>query len=140
MISSNYKWKWRKLCVTKKPYNKTFQRIMLCGRLAKDPEIKFIGNGKAVCNFGLIVNDDNGGSDYIPCVAWEGKAKSIADNIKKGDLILCEGKIKSSSFEDNENKKQFMIQFQLTPQGELLFLEYNRPEKPEEQNDGPVAD
>lgn len=113
--------------MTKKKYDKTFQRLLICGRLAKDPEITFIGSGKAVCNFGLIVNDENG-SDYIPCVAWGEKAKRISDNVTKGALIQCEGKIKSSSYKDAENRNQFKVQFELLPYGLLLFLDSKKPD------------
>lgn len=120
--------------MSKKNYNKTFQRIIISGRLAKDPDIKFTGKGKAVSNFALIVNEENGSSNFIPCVAWETKAQNIADNIKKGDLILCEGIIKSSKFNDAEGRPQFSLQFELSATGQLLFLEYNRSKK-EEKND-----
>lgn len=120
--------------MTKKIFNKTFQKIMISGRLAKDPEIKFTPKGKAISNFALIVNEENGSSNYIPCVAWETKAQNIADNIKKGDLILCEGIMKSSKFNDQEGRAQFSLQFELSAKGQLLFLEFNRTKK-EEKND-----
>lgn len=99
---------------------------MICGRFSKDPEIKFLPSGKAVCNFSLIVNDDNGGSDLIPCVAWEKKARNIADNMRKGSLMLCEVKIKSTTFHDTENNKQFQLQCELLPFGKLLFLDQKK--------------
>lgn len=114
--------------MSEKRFNKTFQRVQICGRLAKDPIIKEFQSGKSVCNFGLIVNDDNGGTDYIPCVAWEHKAKLISENLTQGALILCEGKIKSSSYKDSEHRKQFQIQFELSRTGLLLFLDNKRPD------------
>ncbi len=106
-----------------KPTNKTFQRLMICGRLANDPVFRVLDSGKTVCNFGLIVNLEYGDSDYIPCVAWEQKAKLIKENTEKGSLVLCEGKIKSSNFEDSEKRKQFKLQFEISPKGETVFFE-----------------
>jgi single-stranded DNA-binding protein len=117
---------------SKKKFNKTFQRNLLCGRLASEPELKFLPGGKAVSNFALIIEDEVGNTDYIPCVAWEGKAKLIVDNLKTGSLMQCEGKIKSSSYKDSEDRKQFKLQFELSKNGLMLFLD-KRPEKPSEE-------
>lgn len=114
--------------MSEQKFNKTFQQIMICGRLAKDPVISYTPKGKAVANFGLVVNDDNGSSDYIPCVAWESKAKNIADNLTKGALILCEGKMKSSKYKDSENREQFKLQFELSGTGKLIFLDSKKPD------------
>ncbi|CAI6330673.1 single-stranded DNA-binding protein [Bacillus subtilis] len=108
----------------KSGFNPTFQRIILCGRLAKDPVIKFLPSGKAVCNFGLVINRENGSkeSDYVPCVAWENKAKIIADNCKRGSLILVEGRLKSSVYKDSEEKDRFELQFEVAANGQLTFM------------------
>lgn len=108
-------------------FNKTFQRIVLCGYLAKDPDLKFLPDGKAVCNFGLVVNRGNGkGADYIPSVAWEGKAKAIADNCVKGSLIMVEGNIRSSKFKDSEDRDQFQLQFEVAGGNGLLIFMNNK--------------
>lgn len=109
---------------SKKSFNKTFQRNLLCGRLASEPELKYLPKGgKAVCNFALIIEDEVGKTNYIPCVAWEGKAKLIADHMKKGSLMQCEGIIKSSKYTDSENRSQFKLQFELSKNGIMLFLD-----------------
>lgn len=114
--------------------NKTFQRIMVCARFANDPKFKDLGNGKFVCNFGLLVNNEYGDADYIPSVAWGTKAKLINEYAVTGTLILCEGKIKSSTFKDSEKREQFSIQFELLNKGELTFLE--KTKKREEVGNG----
>ncbi|NUH84748.1 single-stranded DNA-binding protein [Bacillus firmus] len=117
-------------------FNKSFQRILLCGYLAKDPELKFLPDGKAVCNFGLVINRENGnGSDYIPSVAWENKAKIIGDNCSKGSLILVEGIFKSSKFKDSEDREQFQLQFEVAGARGLLRLLSSKKD-----SDGTVGD
>lgn len=106
-----------------KGFNMSFQRVLICGYLAKDPNLKFLPDGKPVCNFGLVVKRESGnGSDYIPVVAWENKAKIIADNCSKGSLIMVEGTIKSSKFNDSEDREQFSLQFELSKGGLLRLL------------------
>ncbi|MEK5105063.1 single-stranded DNA-binding protein [Cytobacillus sp. FSL M8-0252] len=115
---------------TQSNFNRSFQRLLLCGYLAKDPEIKFLPDGKAVCNFGLVVNRENGsGSDYIPCVAWENKAKIISDHCKKGSLIMFEGNLKSSTFHDSEEREHFKLHFEVAGGKGLLRLLGNKKEQ-----------
>ncbi|MGG1021181.1 single-stranded DNA-binding protein [Bacillus paralicheniformis] len=104
-------------------YNPTFQKVMFCGRFAKNPELQFLSNGTAVCNFGLVINRGyENKSDYIPCVAWENKAKIIADYCKQGTLILVEGKFKSSTFKDSEERDHFELVFEVDKKGVLNFM------------------
>ena len=114
--------------MSKKSSNKTFQRNVISGRLASDPRFKFTSKGKAICNFGLVVNDDlTNDSDYIPCVAWDEEAKLINDNAKKGSLILIEGKIKSSKYMvDNLPQYDFKFEISSAMGSKLLFLD-NKP-------------
>ena len=90
----------------------TFQRILIKGRLARDPQFQFITNGQPVCNFAVIVNKEGKGS-YIPCVAWGDKAKQIANNAVQGDLLLFDAEIVSASFESEEKGKQFYVKLQV---------------------------
>lgn len=103
-------------------FNKTFQRILLCGRLAADPTIKILPSGKMVTNFGLVIEDEHGKTDYIPCVAWGERAKRISDNLSKGALMQVEGKLKSSSYKNSEDQKQFSIQFEVSSDTKSLLL------------------
>lgn len=117
----------------KKNFNKTFQRNLLCGRLAGEPELKYLPEGgKAVCNFALIIENSFGKTNFIPCVAWGNKAKSIADNLKTGSLVQLEGDIISSTYKDSEDRKQFKLQFEVASNGILLFLD-KKPELPSEE-------
>ncbi len=80
---------------------------ILIGRLTRDPKLTQTATGDDVLHFTLAVNrprpkkvDDNvnkakQNADFIPCVAWQGKAKDIADNCKKGSKICVKGAIRS---------------------------------------------
>ncbi|MFS0783366.1 single-stranded DNA-binding protein [Bacillus sp. 1P06AnD] len=118
-----------------KSFNKTFQRILLCGRLAKDPDIRFLADSKAVCNFALIV-EDRSGADYIPCVAWGKRAQLINDYCKKGTLLQVEGKLKSSKYLDSEQRQQFQLQFEVSSDMTSILLFMDNKKLPENEGAG----
>ncbi|MEK5081036.1 single-stranded DNA-binding protein [Solibacillus sp. FSL W7-1436] len=92
--------------------NKTFQRLMIRGRIATTVDFKYLANSTAVANFGVVVNRGSK-SDFIPVVAWGDKAKKIADEGNKGDLISFEGELRSDSYESPEHGKRFELKVQV---------------------------
>lgn len=81
------------------------------GRLTKDPELKTTANGNKYINFSIAVDrgykDSKGDKivDFIPCIAWDPMASTIAEYFKKGNLIGIVGRMESRSYEDNGNKR-----------------------------------
>lgn len=79
--------------------------VSLVGRLTKDPEVKVIGAGTAVCNFTLAVNrnykDESGETqaDFIQCQAWKKTAEFIGSYVKKGNLVSITGAINTRTYE-----------------------------------------
>lgn len=87
--------------------------VVLCGRLTKDPELKYIpGSGTATCNFTIAI--DRGftkkygtkETDFIPIQTWGKTAEACANNINKGKMVAIEGSIKVDSYKDNEGKNK----------------------------------
>ena len=82
-------------------------RVILVGRLTRDPELKYTTGGIANLRFSLAVNrnfkDDKGNqqADFINCMAWRGQAENMAKFLKKGALIGLEGRIETGSYDDN---------------------------------------
>jgi single-strand DNA-binding protein len=83
---------------------------LLKGNLARDPELRVVNpNGKqtSVVNFTIAVNRDyvkaNGERDkitsFINCEAWDSGAETIAESLKKGDLVMVEGSLRNDSWE-----------------------------------------
>lgn len=99
-------------------FEKTFQRILVKGRIATDINIKYLDSGTAVSNFSIIINDGNN-KDFIPCVAWGNKAKIIMDYAEKGDLIEFEGRIRSNSYDSDEKGKVLSLKLQVCNDGDL---------------------
>ena len=86
-------------------------KVILVGRLAQDPEVRYTANGKAVANFNLAVQrrvaqGAHPEADFIPIVAWEKLAEVIGNNLTKGRRILVEGKLQIRSYEAQDGSKR----------------------------------
>lgn len=85
--------------------NKTF----LMGRLVGDPsELRKAGD-QEVCNFRIAVDDrfskgkDDKKTLFIGVTAWRGNAKFVSDYLKKGDLVIVEGRLQQRTYEKDGN-------------------------------------
>lgn len=85
-------------------------KVILVGRLAQDPEVRYTQTGKAVASFSIAVNRFTGQgqseADFIPIVAWEKLAEICGNNLTKGQRILVEGRLSIRSYETNEGQKR----------------------------------
>lgn len=89
-------------------------KVILIGRLTKNPEVRYTTNQKVVCSFTLAVDrpfvNQQGvrEADYIPVVLW-GKTAEIAGNsCAKGHHLCVEGRIQVRTYED-KNKKTVWV-------------------------------
>lgn len=88
-------------------------KVVLVGRLTKDPELRYTPNGVASCRFTVAVNrtfqnqQGEREADYISCQAWRKQAENLANYIKKGGLIGLEGKIQTGSYEGQDGKRVY---------------------------------
>ena len=97
-------------------------KVILHGRLARDPELKYTTSGKAVAGFTIAVNrrhssnNNNQGppADFIPCVAWEKLAEIVANNLTKGSEILVEGRMQVRSYDAQNGSKRYVTEVILT--------------------------
>lgn len=91
-------------------------KVVLVGRLTKDPEIKLTTNQTQYCNFTLAVDrrfkDANGNrqTDFINCVAWKATAVFIQKYFKKGNRIGIAGSIQTRNYEDQNGQKQYITE------------------------------
>ena len=79
-------------------------RIVLVGRLTADPEMRYIVDGTAITKFRLAVDrdrktDDTHQVDFIPIIAWRKLAEICGQYLKKGRLVLVEGRIQIRSYD-----------------------------------------
>jgi len=81
--------------------------VVLTGRLTRDPELKYGQSGTAYCKFTIAVNrmrrDDP--TDFINCAAFGKTAELIGEYIRKGSQLGVQGRIQTSSYEMNGEKR-----------------------------------
>ncbi len=93
-------------------------RVLLAGRLTRDPELRYTPNGSAVCNFSLAVNrrhkDQSGrwqdDTTFINVVAWQAIAENVNKFLHKGSPVLVEGRLESRSWETETGQKRSVIE------------------------------
>ena len=91
-------------------------KIMLIGRLVKDPELRYTQSGHAVANFTLAVNrrfaNQSGEreADFINCQAWQKTAEFVANYFKKGQQMALEGRLQVRSYDDNNGQKRWVTE------------------------------
>lgn len=87
-------------------------RVILIGRLTKDPELRYTPSGVATASFTLAcdrqyTSGDKKETDFIPIVTWRQLAETVANHLKKGRLCAIEGRIEVSNYENNEGKRVY---------------------------------
>lgn len=123
-------------------------RVILVGRLTKEPEIRMTPSGAKVCQYTLAVNrnrkaDGQPEADFISCVSWNKTAELMNQYLSKGALIGIEGRIQTRSYDDNTGRKVYVtevitdsVQFleskgntaqnQNKPQNQASYSSYNQ--------------
>ncbi|GEK31239.1 single-stranded DNA-binding protein 1 [Kurthia zopfii] len=88
-------------------------RVVLVGRLTKDPELRYTPSGVAVARFTLAVNrtfsnqQGEKQADFINIVVWRKQAENTANFLRKGSLAGVEGRIQTGSYDGQDGKKVY---------------------------------
>jgi single-strand DNA-binding protein len=91
-------------------------RVVLVGRLTKDPELKYTPSGVPVASFTLAVNrnfTNQAGereADFINCQVWRKPAENVANYLKKGSLAGVDGRIQTRNFEGQDGKRVYITE------------------------------
>ncbi|MFB1051722.1 single-stranded DNA-binding protein [Paraliobacillus sp. JSM ZJ581] len=91
-------------------------RVVLVGRLTKDPDLRYTANGVAVANFTLAVNrpfsnqQGEREADFINCVVWRRPAENLANFMNKGSLVGVDGRIQTRNFEGQDGKRVYITE------------------------------
>lgn len=91
-------------------------RVVLVGRLTRDPDLRYTANGAAVGSFTLAVNrqftnaQGEREADFINCVIWRKSAENFANFTKKGSLVGIDGRLQSRSYENQQGQKVFVTE------------------------------
>ncbi|EAC8001216.1 single-stranded DNA-binding protein [Listeria monocytogenes] len=91
-------------------------RVVLVGRLTKNPELRYTATGVAVATFTLAVNrpfkntQGEQEADFIQCVVWRKPAENVANFLKKGSMAGVDGRIQTRNYDDNYGKRIYITE------------------------------
>ncbi|SEJ74094.1 single-strand DNA-binding protein [Propionispira arboris] len=91
-------------------------KVIIVGRLTRDPEVRYTQSGKAVASFTVAVNrrfsrsDQQNTADFIPVVAWEKLAEICGNNLIKGSQVLVEGRLQVRNYDAQDGSKRYVTE------------------------------
>lgn len=91
-------------------------RVVLVGRLTRDPELRYTANGAAVASFTVAVNrqfTNNQGereADFINCVIWRKAAENFSNFTHKGSLVGVDGRVQTRSYENQQGNRVYVTE------------------------------
>lgn len=90
-------------------------KVILIGRLTKDPETRYTQSGTAVGSFTLAVDrrvkkEGRPEADFIPCVVWGKLAEVVANNLIKGRKVGVEGRLQVRSYDAQDGSKRYVTE------------------------------
>lgn len=89
-------------------------KIILLGRLTRDPEVRYTPNGRAVCQFTLAVDrpftnqEGQREADFIPVVIWGKQGETCGNYLSKGQRALVEGRLQVRSYDAKDGSKRWV--------------------------------
>lgn len=92
-------------------------RVILIGRLTRDPELRYTPSGTPVADFGLAMNRTYPGADgqmkeeatFVDVVVWRKQAETCAEYLRKGRLVYLEGRLELDTWETKEGERRNKI-------------------------------
>ena len=88
-------------------------RIILIGRLTKDPELRYTNSGKSVCSFTLAVDSgfsDNKRTDFINIVVWSKQGENCSQYLAKGKIAAVEGRLQIRNYDGKDGNKRYVTE------------------------------
>ncbi len=91
-------------------------KVVLIGRLTRDPETRVLSSGSSVSTFTLAVDrtfksrDGERGTDFIPIVAWGKTAELCGQYLSKGRQTAVAGRIQTRSYDANDGSKRYVTE------------------------------
>ncbi|AYP68471.1 helix-destabilizing protein [Exiguobacterium phage vB_EalM-137] len=88
-------------------------RVVLVGRLTREPEMRYTQSGIAVTRFTLACDrpfsgqDGKREADFIDCVVWRKQAENVSKYLSKGSMAGVDGRLQISSYEGQDGQKRY---------------------------------
>ncbi|RIA75472.1 single-strand DNA-binding protein [Anaeroplasma bactoclasticum] len=91
-------------------------KVILTGRITKDPELRYTPNGMATLSFSIAVDrqvrnqDGTRQADFINCVAWGQQADFMSRYVHKGNMLAIAGRIQSRSYQGQDGQTRYVTE------------------------------
>lgn len=91
-------------------------KVILIGRLTRDPELRYTGNNTPVATFSLAVNrsftNQNGEreADFINCVVWRKLAETVKNYLSQGSQVAVDGRIQTRTYDDQNGQRRYITE------------------------------
>jgi len=112
-------------------------KVMVAGRLTRDPELRQLPNGNSVTNLGFVTNrvfksgdEKKEEATFLDVKAWGASGETIAKYLEKGSPIFIEGRLTLETWESNGEKRSKLV---VTLENYKFINDGSRKEKQEEQ-------
>lgn len=116
-------------------------KVILIGRIVKDPEIRYNQTGSSsVLNFTLAVDrpgrdaQGNRSADFISCVAWNQPADFISRYVKKGYVLAVFGRIQSRSYQGQDGQMRYVTEVVVETVENYTSRDNSQPQQPQQNS------
>ncbi len=112
-------------------------RVVLVGRLTRDPELRKTPTGTSVCSYTLAVGRSRQAqpgqpdTDFISCVTWNRQAETMAQYLHKGSLVGIEGRIQTRNYDNQQGQRVYVTE---VVTDSVQFLESKNSQSNYQQN------
>jgi single-strand DNA-binding protein len=117
-------------------------KVLITGRLTRDPELRVLASGKSVCQFSVATNEYTGNgkekAEYHSVVAWEKLADICGRYLGKGQQVAIEGRIQTRTWDDDRGMRHWKTEI-VAGQVELLSGRRKKDYDAEQAADALVA-
>ncbi len=91
-------------------------RVVLVGRLTRDPEMRFTQSQRAVCSFNIAVNRNftsasgEREADFVNIVSWGKTAENVSKYMSKGSLVAIDGRIQTRNYDNDRGERVYVTE------------------------------
>ena len=112
-------------------------KVILMGRLVKDPEVTVSANGTSIAKFSIAVDrkfkrEGEPEADFFNCVSFGNQAQFIENYLHKGTKVVVTGRIQNNNYTNTEGRKVYDVRIMVE---EIEFAESKGESKEEKKND-----
>jgi len=113
-------------------------RVILIGRLTKEPDLRYTPNGVAVAKFTLAIDrppvkDREKETDFIDVVVWQAQAENCSNHLVKGQRVAVEGRLQIRSYDDSQGVRRKAAE---VVANRVIFLDKPKGNSGQQYDDG----